>query len=150
MSRDVSNSEDIIDSRDVIERIEELQGELEAAHRSDFEDPLTAPALEDWIKAIAAPDGSPEFPYHMYTEEAAELLQLRELADSGIYDWENGVSLIRETYFEDYAQEFAEEIGAISRETSWPACHIDWSSAADSLKMDFTAIDYDGVTYYAR
>jgi hypothetical protein len=35
MSRDISNSDDVLDSRDVIARIEELESELESAHESD-------------------------------------------------------------------------------------------------------------------
>ena len=31
----------------------------------------------------------------------------------------------------------------------WSYC-IDWDRAAEDLKMDYSAIDFDGVTYYVR
>jgi hypothetical protein len=58
--------------------------------------------------------------------------------------------LIRESYFTEYAQQMAEDIGAISKDSAWPACHIDWDEAADALKIDYTSVDFDGVTYYYR
>lgn len=59
-------------------------------------------------------------------------------------------TLIHESYFEDYAREFAESIGAIDRDGPWPTYHIDWPRAADDLKDDFTAYDFNGHTYYGR
>lgn len=139
MSRTISNSDDVIDSRDVIKRIEELEEERRAAiedcdhgeecnardaHAKDFDD----------------------------SEDGAELKALLSLAEEGesLADWEHGEALIRESYFEDYARELAEDIGAIGRDMQWPLSYIDWERAADALKMDYTSVDYDGVTYYGR
>jgi chromosome segregation ATPase len=58
--------------------------------------------------------------------------------------------LIRESYFTEYAQQLAEDLGAISANAPWPACHIDWDAAAEELKMDYSTVDFDGVTYYYR
>lgn len=35
------------------------------------------------------------------------------------------VTLVSESYFKDYAQEMAENVGAISRNEQWPLNHID-------------------------
>ena len=56
--------------------------------------------------------------------------------------------LISDYYFETYAQDFAESIGAISHDAGWPLYHIDWKAAAESLQMDFYSIEYQGTTYW--
>lgn len=122
MTREISNSDDIIDSREVIERIAELEGIFEDA---DAE---------------------------MSTDEIDELNTLRELAreGEGIADWPYGATLVRDSYFVDYAQDLAEGIGAIDSNASWPNTYIDWERAADALQMDYTPVEFDGVTYWVR
>lgn len=115
MSKEISNADDIIDSRDVIERIAELEADEE---RTEDE-----------------------------SEELAALQALAEEASQYAPDWEYGV---RDSYFEEYARELADDIGAMDRNANWPLCHIDWEAAADSLKMDYTSVDFDGVTYWVR
>jgi hypothetical protein len=116
-TNDIDNGQDIIDSRDIIARIEELD------------------SLDERDE-----------------DEAKELTILRKVADQGegYGDWEYGEGLIRESYFETYAQELAEDIGAIGKDMQWPLSHIDWEAAAEELKMDYTEIDFDGITYYMR
>jgi hypothetical protein len=74
---------------------------------------------------------------------------VRTLADSGIEDWEYGATMIRADTFEDYAQEFADEIGAITSD-SWPMGCIDWERAADELSIDYTTVEFLGHDYYVR
>ena len=110
-------TDDVIDSRDVIEAIDELEVEEE---------------LTD--------------------DEAAELvaLQLFAAEASEVSDWQYGEQFIRDDYFEDYARELAEDIGAIPADAGWPARCIDWAQAARELRMDYTSYTFDGVTYWAR
>ena len=75
---------------------------------------------------------------------------IRELADEVGSEWSYGVTLIPEADFEDYARELAEDVGAIDREAAWPACHIDWEAAAESLQMDYTRATFDGTDYLYR
>ena len=63
---------------------------------------------------------------------------------------ENGCLLINDHYFEEYAMGFADDIGAINRDAHWPLNCIDWERAARMLQMDYTSVDYDGVTYWVR
>lgn len=58
--------------------------------------------------------------------------------------------LISEDYFEDHARQTAEGIGAIDDDTSWPCNCIDWERAADELRVDYTAVEFNGDTYYYR
>ena len=60
------------------------------------------------------------------------------------------VTLVSESYFKDYAQEMAENVGAISRNEQWPLNHIDWNAAAEALKTDYASITIDGNEYWYR
>jgi antirestriction protein len=120
MTREISNYDDVIDSRDVIERIAELEA-----------------LLHDEITV----------------EDRTELDMLYQLASEGEQyapDWQHGAALIRDSYFVTYAQELAEDIGALEHRHEWPGRHIDWEAAAEELQTDYTSIEWDGVTYWVR
>jgi hypothetical protein len=155
MSNVPSNSDDIIDSRDVIERIAELGSWNDCTVCS--EKVILGP--KTWIHAhsqdiyCGTGDGATASPTILDEDELAELESLRKLADeasSYAADWEYGETLIRDSYFETYAQELAEDIGAVSSSASWPNSYIDWERAAEALQMDYTSVDFGGVTYWIR
>jgi tetrahydromethanopterin S-methyltransferase subunit B len=154
MTRTISNSDDVIDSRDVIERIAELESE-----RQDLTDALTTAQTEyfDTLEsrtddAKQTLDDAQQALDEWDEENGAELKALQALADeaSGSPDWKYGETLIRDSYFEEYAQELAEDIGAIKTDASWPNNHIDWEAAADALKQDYMSVEFDGVEYWIR
>jgi len=71
----------------------------------------------------------------------------------GDEQWEGAwypVTLIRDSYFENYAQELADGIGAINSDARWPNNCIDWARAARELQADYTSVDFDGETYWCR
>ncbi len=113
-----SNSDDVIDSRDIIERIELLEG---LDNRDDDEN-----------------------------SELAALKALAEEASGYAPDWTYGEALIRDSHFEDYARETAEDCGMLKDATSWPLRCIDWKEAAEELQQDYTSVEFDGVTYWIR
>jgi len=118
MANTISNIEDVIDSRTVIARIEELSAQEE---RDETEQ-----------------------------AELDSLLKLQEEAEYNTEDWKHGATLIRDSYFKDYAQELAEDVGAIDPLASWPMNCIDWDKAAHELKYDYTSVEFDGITYWVR
>ena len=124
MSTIPTNADDVIDSRDVIERIEELES--------------------------VAEDGDSL----LDRNERIELLTLKALAeDAADYseDWRYGATLIRDSYFVEYAQELAEDIeGEALGDAHWPFTCIDWEQAARELRMDYTPVEFAGVTYWVR
>jgi hypothetical protein len=139
---DFSNASDVIDSRDIIKRIETLAGAFAAA---GIDPDKLDPKAEDYDDQGLAED----HPAHDYATELRNLRSLEsEAEDCG--DWVYGATLVRDSYFETFAQEEAESIGAIDPKASWPLGCIDWERAANELKMDYTAVDYDGETYYVR
>lgn len=197
----IDNTQDVIYSRDIIERIEELEalrkpwvagwncpGYLPDAMPERF---ATAEEAREYIAAelealadqcetqdayneyeeaaIDIRNGDGEYGeaigrYHFfvsYDEEyqfddandAQEYETLKALAAECVGyapDWQYGETLIRDSYFKEYAQQLAEDIGAIGSNVTWPLCCIDWDQAAEELKLDYTAVDYGGVTYWIR
>jgi hypothetical protein len=127
MTREISNYDDVIDSRDVIERIAELAGRWTARANGDE----TVEPLDDDERA-----------------ELDTLSALAEEAEGYAADWLHGETLVRDSYFVEYAQQLAEDIGAIESEARWPAYCIDWEYAARELQMDYTPVEFDGVTYW--
>jgi hypothetical protein len=88
-------------------------------------------------------------------DTASELSELLDdlRGNGGNHQWQGDwypVTLIRDSYFTEYAQEFADDIGATDGRNAWPYTCIDWESAARELRMDYTSVDYDGVTYWYR
>ena len=50
----------------------------------------------------------------------------------------------------NWAQEYADEIGAIKSELDWPYNHIDWEAAANDLKQDMVQITFGEDTYFGK
>lgn len=118
----ISNSDNVIDSRDVIKRIDELTEARDTAiaNEEEFD-------KEDELKALIA---------------------LADEASGYAADWTHGETLIADDYFETYAEELAGDTGCIDPKAKWPLTHIDWEAAANELKQDYTSVDFDGVTYW--
>ncbi len=79
----------------------------------------------------------------------AKALAMAEEAE-GYCEWKDGATLIRDSYFKEYAQELAEDTGAINKDARWPTNCIDWEEAASELKQDYTEVDFDGVPYQVQ
>lgn len=130
-TKEISSSDDVIDVRDIIARVEELEG------LRDDED-------EEFDNGDEQGQG--------------ELLTLTELLDDlkgngGDEQWRGDwypITLVRDSYFEDYARELADDIGAVNKDLSWPNNCIDWERAARELLMDYTSTEFDGITYHYR
>jgi len=136
--------ENIIDSRDVIARLEELQDARDTAVNSVSE-------VEDGDKWTTA--NGTELASCWDEEQEEEYQALKSLADDALGyapDWTYGEALIADSYFTAYAQDLAEDIGAIKRDLNWPYDCIDWEKAADQLKQDYTSVEFDGTTYWIR
>ena len=115
-------TEDTVDSRDIVARIAELEVEADLDPKDeDVKDELAE--LERVVEEIEG-----------YSGDTAK----------------DGITLIRDDYFEEYAQDFAIDIGAVPSDLKWPCHCIDWEQAADELKMDYTSVEIDGITYWYR
>lgn len=143
MRTTIDNTQDVMDSRDIIERIEELEGALTEAQEE-------AGGVDSEFDARIA--GIIKEPTHWHYKDAVELVALKKLAGEAedSPDWQYGEALIRESHFTAYAQDLANDFGAVHSDAAWPTNHIDWDAAAEALKSDYFEVDFDGVTYLIR
>ena len=116
---------DIIDLRDIIARVEELDPEY-----SDIK--LT----DDEVKEFA--------------ELQAILDDLKGYGGDEQWrgDW-YPVTLICDSYFTDYAREMLHDCGDIPRDIPH-YIEIDWDATARNIRVDYTPTEIDGVTYWYR
>ena len=120
--------ENILDSREVVVAIEEL---------------------DDYIQTV---NDDPEDTTDL-SEEHEELSALKEFArecENSCSDWEYGESLINDDYFVEHAEELAKDIGAVNSDAAWPLNYIDWEAAADALKQDYSYAELDGTKWWFR
>lgn len=138
---DINNNEEIIDSRDIIESITELHDSIADDCGKDAGD-------------FAGIDGLIGYAESNYADECANdiselkiLLNVQDQASDYAEDWEDGATLIRESYFEEYMDETVEDCYEVPKELpSFMTIVLDYVA----LRMDYTAVDFDGVTYLIR
>src|SRR5574343_858449 len=122
--------DDIINVRDIIERIEELESEIEAY----------AEKMDDWQ---ANADNQEEL------ETLTAILEDLK-GYGGDEQWRGDwypVTLIRESYFTDYAKEMVCDCYDLKLP---PFVHVDWEATAREVKMDYSTVEIDGVTLFYR
>lgn len=145
MTTEITNSDDLIDIRDVIERYEELESERESL--TEARDEFTEPSdqLDAAVASLA----------EWQTDYGDELHTLGALLDElkghgGDEQWKGDwypVSLIRDSYFEDAMDEMLEDIGDMPKNIpSYLKITVDY----DLLQMDYSSVEFDGVTYWYR
>lgn len=126
---DISNPGDVFDIRDVIDRFLDIE-----------EPPTRMGEIDD------------------ADDDKDEREQLRAFLDEvrgngGDHQWRGDwypTGFIADSYFENYAREFADDIGAIKDDNSWPYTCIDWEQAAKELRMDYSSVDVGDSTYWYR
>lgn len=146
----ILNTEDIIDSRDIIARIDELEGDLDCCascgeglpNEADHRNETTLEYITD------CPDCDQEI---MTEDDREELANLRDLASEckDYSDWKYGEALINEEYFTEYCMDMLKNIGDLPQDIpSYIA--IDEEQTAENMKDDYMTVDFDGATYYMR
>jgi DNA repair exonuclease SbcCD ATPase subunit len=173
MTNEITNDQDIIDSRDIIERIEELESELEALREAvaeaqeafsnidDREDGTVSEEQQayDLNEALqAVNDAQRELTEWFDSSAKGELDILKALAEEAeaeSSDWQYGEQLIRKSYFVDYITETIHDCYELPKEFNsgnWPFRHMtfDYEAAANEAEQDYASIDFDGVEYLIR
>jgi len=166
--------DDMIDSRDLIARHEDLQDEYDGLV-SDLKD-----VNEAYVEYQDKCAGAVEFDQEEFDndvddlqkniDEAQEALDqfnqsyekdeldtLTEVISQGedSPDWNHGEGLIHESYFETYTQDLIDDTCELPKELNsgqWPYRHyeLDLTAASEELKADYMTIDAGGHTYYIR
>jgi predicted nuclease with TOPRIM domain len=163
-----------IDSRDIIERYENLKGDydelleaLEEARNTytyhgdkcagsvEFDEKLFDEELRELEKVIE--NAQEELDQFNQSFEKDEMDTLSEIIKQGEVspDWFYGEALINSDYFVDYTKELIDDCYELPSELTsgkWPYCHIniDYESAAAQLKDDYFSIDIEDQTFYIR
>jgi hypothetical protein len=169
MTKTISNSDDVIDSRDVIARIDELEDERQGLSDT-LEEARTS--LQEAQEKLDGWEGADESEELLASRNEAsktfddsrndldewdedngdELKSLKALAEEGesaTSEWPHGEILIRESYWVEYCEELVKDIGDMPKEIP-SYIEIDWDKTADNIKADYSEVDYDGVTYLIR
>ena len=164
-----STCDAIIDSRDVIARLEELTEERADLQTSvkeaeeavtEAQDDLDAAKEETDTTVLEATLEEAEHELDSANErldgwdsdngdELKALQALNNEAEGYADDWRHGAMLIREDYFVEYCQELLADIGDLPRNLP-DYLVIDWDATADNLRADYTDVDFDGTTYLIR
>lgn len=121
-------TDDMIDVRDIIARIAELENLIEGEGCDD--------TCDD------------------YNEELKALMALMQELNGmgGDEQWQGDwypITLIRDNYFTDYARELLEDCGDLPRD--FPHyIEIDWDATARNIRVDYSPVEINGVTYWTR
>lgn len=121
----VEPGEDMLDLRDIAEEYERLKDEDPAELAETGEDEILA-AMRELEDQICGTPG-----------------------DIAAYSDNAGPEMILDTYFEEYARQLADDIGAVQGE-GWPNYCIDWEWAARELRQDYSSVTYGGYSYWVR
>lgn len=121
----ISPSNDTIDSRDVISRIQELEDEWDSL---DNEERLH------------------------WDDKHEELTNLKALAEQceDCGDWESGETLINDGYFPEYAQELVKDCYDLRNIPDFITLNIGWDGIAEDMQQDYMSVDFDGNTFWIR
>ena len=129
MSNIPSNTDDVIDSRDIMQAITDLR---------------------DWIASETDPECLAD-----YKTQLAALEALADEAEPESSDWEHGETLIARSYFVKYITDLIHDCYEMPKEMTsgnWPYRHItiDYEAAAKEAEQDYASVDFDGVEYLIR
>ena len=151
-TEEITNSADILDSRDIQERYDALTQTIEDA----FVD-----AGRDSFDFLAAWDKDEK-----KTGAIVEYLIKRDLLDesefdewtlirhtfidnmSEFYEWDDGMTFLRDSYMnEDWAEKEMEDLGYLSRDIhSIIQSNINFAGILEDLQQDYSELEFDGVS----
>jgi hypothetical protein len=128
--------------------VKQRQKEKEMHEITTSDDFINASDLMERVKELSAMPERDEF-------EEQELIGLRTLVSDlesrfgRGYIEQNNTTLVRESYFEEYARDEAYDMGDVSKEGSVDS-YVDWPRYAEAVSQDWAEVDFDGTTYLVR
>lgn len=125
---------DVLDARDIAGHIREAASVVEAEDCTEDEQNEALEALKAYAKA---------FPGYIELEEGN--WEALEEAWGAL----EGPTAIRESYWEEYVEEYLKETDYLPQDLAWFIV-IDWEKTGEHVKQDYTEFELDGVTYYIR
>jgi hypothetical protein len=154
MTKTITNTDSVIDSRDIIERVRELEDQLEELENT-LEEARNEANKDDETnedKTVVVKEAEEALNDFIDGDDAKELVALKALvgeASGCSSDWSYGEALIHEDYLQEYCQELVKDIGDLPKNIpSYIA--IDWEKTASNLEVDYSHVDFDGAAYLIR
>lgn len=151
----IQPGEKTIDTRDVAARLRYLRSLVDDLECSACETPLTIEENEDGEPVLVGHDPNCEsadtvtLDDFIGSDDYEEIEFLEEIESADIYGYEDGVTLIHDDHFQEYAEEEARSLYDADWD-SWPFNLIDWEKAAEELQTDYSSIDVGNETYWYR
>jgi hypothetical protein len=143
--------ENIIDTRDLAERRDELKTRiLDAFNYTFFTELDCCPDIETLSDNIPE-NATKEDKELFFSDWKDEINEINEIDEIEHYcpDFEFGCTLIHYDYFTEYTKELLIDCGYISKDfPTW--IEIDWNATAENVMYDYSEINYRGETYLFR
>lgn len=161
MASEITFTEDILDSRDIQARFDELDEE-----KDDLQDAITE--LDEELAGMDEDDEDYKSNKETLEEELIDAEKeleewiadneeeyelLKEVVDrfGGYGDWDYGETLIHESYWTEYVKQLLEDTGDIPENLPWYiADNIHWDGVAYDIATDYMSETINGYTYYMR
>ena len=165
--RSIEAGEDLIDVRDVIERVEELEterqnlvdtiAEAEENLMDANDDTSVLKTDESELEELWQKIADARTDLESWDEESLEAEELKIFmalledlkGGGGDEEWRGDwypSSLINDSYFETVMDELLEDIGLPKDIPSYLTIVVDY----DALREDYSSVEYDGFTYWYR
>lgn len=117
---------DVIDVRDIIARVEELELERPESEQQKWDNCDEYATLIDILAELAGYGGDEQWRGDWYP-----------------------ATLVCDSHFTDYARELLEECGEIPANLPH-YIEVDWEATARNIRTDYTPVEIDGITYWYR
>lgn len=144
MFKELDLESDVIDLRDIIARVEELEDELQSEYQAYSESEDDPMEYDDWE-------------YGGDSEEIQEYKELKKILDElkgcgGDEEWRGDwypITLIADRYWIDYVEDLVSEIGDLPRDLP-SYLVIDWEATANIIQQDYSNLTIGDEDYWYR
>ena len=138
----------MIDTRDLVEKREELQTNLVDSFNEYFDT-----EIEDFDELTKHISNSEDEDVEEWRDDKVydfeHIDEINELEDE-ISEFPFGATLIPEDEFEDYCKDLVEDCYDLDNVPEFIKNNINWSGIASDLSVDYSEIKYQGETYLYR
>lgn len=136
-----------LDSRELKEKREELQNQI----LDSFNETFPQYETEDF-ESILFEEEEIQSWKEDWLDEIVEITDIEKIEDEvSSSEWDYGITFIPEDEFEAYCEELVKDIGDLPKNLpSYIANNIDWEGVADDLRVDYSEVEYQEVTYLFR
>lgn len=138
--------QDIIDTRDLIEKRDELKQSILDSFLENFEH--YEDQTDDFDDILFEEEEIQSWKED-WEDELEQIEEINKIEDEIGGEFDYGCTLVSEDYWEEYVEDLLKDCGYISKDLpSW--IEIDWEATANNVKVDYTEVEYQGQTYYGR